>query len=453
VVTDSTADSPRLSVELLDADSGSPHTATSVDLAQAWETPVSPSRRAAAGWIVYDLGNKLFSTNMIANYFPVWVVAVMGGSDGQISFLNTVVMAALLVVAPWLGAISDRLPRRLPLLIATTSGCCLLTFFIGGDLRTSLALFLAANFLFQAGLVVYDALLVTVSTPENRGRIGGAGVGLGYFGSLLGIAAGYVVLGAGAAYEVVFKVTAVSFSLLALPCFFWVREPRRAVDRTSILTLARSGLADVAGTLRQARGHRDLVRFLGSRALYGQAPAAIGLFMAVYLTVQLGFDLKQRNLLLASAIVAAVAGGLFWGRIVDRIGPRGSLLRVLALWSATLAVIAATGFSLLPNDLLWLAAPLAGFSLGGIYTSDRTLLIGLAPPQLLGQFYGLYGMSGRLAGLLGPLIWGFVADVLGLGRPTALVVLLALGIVGILLLRGLPTTTSRAPRLSGTWDT
>jgi UMF1 family MFS transporter len=107
-------------------------------------------------------------------------------------------------------------------------------------------------------------------------------------------------------------------------------------------------------------------------------------------------------------------------------------------------VIAATGFSLLPNDLLWLAAPLAGFSLGGIFASDRTLLIGLAPSQLLGQFYGLYGMSGRLAGLLGPLIWGFVADGLGLGRPMALVVLLALGIAGMLLLRGLPATTTRA---------
>jgi UMF1 family MFS transporter len=445
MVTDSTADPPRLGAELIDAVGSGNAMAAAITAGPA--LPRAPlagtARRAVAGWIVFDLGNKLFSTNMIANYFPVWVVAVMGGSDSQISFLNTVVMAALLVVAPWLGAVSDRLPRRVPLLIATTSGCCLFTFFIGGDLHTSLLLFLAANFLFQAGLVIYDALLVTVSTPENRGRIGGAGVGLGYFGSLLGIAAGYVVLGSGAPYEVVFKVTAVAYMLLALPCFLWVREPRRTVDRASMLTLARGGLTDVAGTLRQAHGHRDLARFLASRALYGQAPAAIGLFMAVYLTVQLGFDLKQRNLLLASAIVAAVAGGLFWGRVVDRIGPRDSLLRVLTLWSAVLVVIAATGFSLLPNDLLWLAAPLAGFSLGGIFTSDRTLLIGLAPPEVVGQYYGLYGMSGRLAGLLGPLAWGFVADWLGLGRPTALVVLLALGIVGMLLLRELPATATR----------
>ena len=95
----------------------------------------TPPRRGVAGWIVYDLGNTLFSQNMIANYFPVWVVAVMGGSDGQISLVNTVTMTLMLGIGPWLGAVSDRMPRRLPILIATTTGCCLITFLVGNDLR------------------------------------------------------------------------------------------------------------------------------------------------------------------------------------------------------------------------------------------------------------------------------------------------------------------------------
>ena len=64
---------------------------------------------------------------MISNYFPVWVVAVMGGSDAHISLVNTVTMALMLGIGPWLGAVSDRMPRRLPILIATTTGCCLIT--------------------------------------------------------------------------------------------------------------------------------------------------------------------------------------------------------------------------------------------------------------------------------------------------------------------------------------
>jgi len=86
-----------------------------------------PARRGVAGWIINDLANTLFSQNMISNYFPVWVVVVMGGSDGHISLVNTVTMALMLGIGPWLGAVSDRMPRRLPILIATTTGCCLLT--------------------------------------------------------------------------------------------------------------------------------------------------------------------------------------------------------------------------------------------------------------------------------------------------------------------------------------
>ena len=138
--------------------------------------PWTPSRRSTASWVVYDLGDTVFQQTMITNYFPVWVVAVMGGADGHISLVNTVTMLLMFGVGPWIGAVSDHLPRRVPLLIITVTGCCLLTFFVGGNLWTSLALFLGANLFFQAGVVVYDALLPAVSTPANRGRVGASPV-------------------------------------------------------------------------------------------------------------------------------------------------------------------------------------------------------------------------------------------------------------------------------------
>ncbi|HLL51153.1 MAG TPA: MFS transporter, partial [Thermomicrobiales bacterium] len=169
-----------------------------------------------------------------------------------------------------------------------------------------------------------------------------------------------------------------------------------------------------------------------------------GIFMAVYLTVQLGFSSGEKDRLLLVAILAAVAGGFFWGRVVDRIGPRDSLMRVLIVWSVALTLIAATGFGILPNDALWLIAPLAGFALGGTWASDRPLMIGLAPPEYLGQFYGLYALAGRFAALVGPLIWWLVVDVLSLGRPTALLVLLGLVLVAMQILRPLPSSIGRS---------
>jgi UMF1 family MFS transporter len=403
-----------------------------------------PTRKGVAGWILYGVANTLYSQNMIANYFPVWVVAVMGGSDAHISLVNTIVMALMLGVGPWLGAISDRLPRRLPILIVTTSACCLLTLFIGGELWVSLGLLLVANLLFQAGLVIYDALLPAVSTADNRGRVGGAGIGLGYLGSLLGIGVGYFVLRETGSYQTLFRITAIGMILLALPCFLWVREPPRAVAPVSPLATARGALRDVAETARRARDYPDLVRFLIGRALYAESAGTIGIFMAVYLTVQLGFSADTKDRLLLVAIVAAVAGGFSWGRVVDLIGPRDSLMRVLVVWSVALALIAATGFEWLAQDWLWGIAPLAGFAMGGLWASDRPLMIGLAPPEELGQFYGLYALAGRTASLVGPLVWALIVNVLGLGRPFALVVLLAFVLIAMAILRPLASTIGKA---------
>jgi UMF1 family MFS transporter len=406
-------------------------------------TPWTPSLRSTASWVVYDLGDTVFQQTMITNYFPVWVVAVMGGADSHISLVNTITMLLMLGVGPWIGAVSDHLPRRVPLLMITVSGCCLLTFFVGGSLWTSLALFLAANLFFQAGVVVYDALLPAVSTPANRGRVGGIASGLSNFGALLGLGLGFLVLRAGGAYETIFRFTAIAFLLLAIPCFLWVKEPPRTVEPVAPLRAARGALRDLVTTAHRARSYPNLIRFLVGRAFYAEAANTIGLFLGVYLVVTLGFTSQQKDLLLLTGLSAAVVGGIFWGFVVDHIGARDSLMRVLTIWSIALTLVAATGFTLLPEAALWFIAPLAGFSLGGIWASDRPLMVGIAPPQYLGQFYGLYALAGRFAALVGPLLWALVVDVLGLGRPTALLVLLALVLVAMVILYPLPSSIGR----------
>src|SRR5919107_2214275 len=206
--------------------------------------PWTPSFRSTASWVVYDLGDTVFQQTMITNYFPLWVVTVMGGADGHISLVNTITMVLMLGVGPWIGAVSDHLPRRVPLLIITVTGCCLLTFFVGGSLWVSLALFLGANLFFQAGVVIYDALLPVVSTPVNRGRVGGVASGLSNFGALLGLGLGFLVLRTGGNYENIFELTTIAFLLLAIPCFLWVQEPPRAVEPVAPLSAARGALQD-----------------------------------------------------------------------------------------------------------------------------------------------------------------------------------------------------------------
>lgn len=408
---------------------------TSTDPTQA----TTPPRSAVAGWVSKGIGNTLLSQNMIANYFPVWVIAVMAGSDSLITLSNTVIMVSMIVLGPWLGAVSDLLPRRMPVLIVTTlSSAALFAFVVQGNLWLSLAVYSLANLLFQCSLIIFDAFLPVVSTEMNRGRVNGIAVGLGYTGSLAGVVIGGIVLSRGGDYQTVFRITALVSVLLALPSFLLVREPARAVVSLAPLALARGAFRDVAATLAHANQLPVLTRFLISRTLYSMAGGAIGIFMAVYLTVQMGYTSGEKDRVLLMAILGAVAGGLLWGRVVDTAGPRNALLAILGVWSLALAAIAASGFGVLPSESLWLSGPLAGFALGGTWASDRPLMAALSPPAHLGKFFGLYGLAGRLALLTGPLIWTLVSQVLGLGRPAALVALLLLVLVAMALLRSVP---------------
>jgi UMF1 family MFS transporter len=399
-----------------------------------------------AGWVLYDLANTIFSLNIVSLYFSIWVVNVMGGGDAAYGFASSLSMAVIFVASPFLGALTDQAPRRMPFLIVSTLLAVALTLALGrGGLGLSLACFALANIAYQAGLQFYDALLPDVSTEENRGRIGGIGIAAGYLGSIIGILTGRALLAGveslppadqSARYASVFQATALLFLVFALPCFFLVRERARNDRRFTPRAFGAAG-RQVMATLRSLRRHPQLVRFLVGRVFYTDAVNTVIAFMGIYVTNEVGFTAEESSRVLLVAFLFAVAGGLVWGRVVDRIGPKRTLDRVLWLWVIVFVWTAVVGFLHWPGAAFWPVPCLAGIALGGTWTADRPLMLLLTPPGRVGEFYGLYGMVGRFAAITGPLIWALVADVLGLGRPAAVLTLLVGIVASMIILRRL----------------
>ncbi len=410
-------------------------------------------RRAVAAWVLYDLANTIFSMNIVSLYFSLWVVNDMGGRDSDYGLANSLAMALIFVTAPFLGALSDQTPRRMPFLVASTLLCCAATLPLGSvGLWLSLGAFVVAVYAFEAGLIFYDALLPSVSTPETVGRIGGLGVGIGYVGSFIGIGLGLTILGHDpTAKPLLFQLTALCFLLFALPCFVFVRERARAGAEPFGAVAARRALTELRGTVRRVREYPDLRRFLVGRVFYTDAANTSIAFMGIYVTNEVGFTERQAQYVLLAGIAAALVGALAAGVIVDRIGPKRTLNGVLVLWLGLLVLVAAIGFLKLDSALVWVVAPLAGIALGGTWAADRPLMLSLAPPQHLGQFYGLYAMVGRFSAVLGPLLWALVVDGLGLGRPAAVASLCLMVVVALALLRGVrdrprPAATPAPPQ-------
>ncbi|HEX9761845.1 MAG TPA: MFS transporter, partial [Acidimicrobiia bacterium] len=282
---------------------------------------------------------------------------------------------------------------------------------------------------FNVGSVVYDALLVDVSTPLNRGWVSGLGVGVGYLGSYIGLGLGLVTLDLlGWSYGATFRVLALGFLLFALPSFFLIEE-RRGVDDAPTPRL-RDVATRLVASWRLASNYQGVVRFLVGRFLYTDAiNTLIGGFLTIYVIEELGLDGQFVTALLAVAITAAIFGALGAGRLVGRLGPLRVLRTVLVMWMFAIAsgvAAAVTGLT----ALAWVIGPLGGLALGATWTADRVVMARVSPPRHLGEFYGLYATVGRFATILGPLTWALIVDVVGLGRRVAmasLILFVALG--------------------------
>jgi UMF1 family MFS transporter len=415
-------------------------------------------RRAVASWVLYDLANTIFSMGVVSLYFSLWVRDRVGAerADTVYGLVTAVSMGLIFVISPLLGSMTDRARRRMPFLIVSTLVCVGLTAVLArGPASLTFAAFVLANAAYQAGLQFYDALLPEVTTEENRGRISGIGVGIGYLGSYFAVGIGLIFGTEDKAF--LFTAIAAAFLALSIPCFLFVRERGNPNPRSVFgWGVIKESTAETLRTLRSGQGHPGLIRFLVGRVFYTDAINTVIAIMALYtvnVAVASGFDEQGgeriAQLIMLSAISFAVLGGFLWGRLVDRIGPKRTLDIVLWLWVATFLGAALTGILALPVQLLFVIASMAGVGLGGVWSADRPLMLRLTPPDRIGEFYGLYGMVGRFSAITGPIIWAVVATttITWAGMPPArgqgigVLVLLALILIARAIIR--PVTDAR----------
>ena len=374
-------------------------------------------KRAVASWILYDLANTIFSMGVVSLYFSLWVRDEVGADRADVVYgiITAVSMGIIFVISPLLGAMTDRARRRMPFLVVSTVLCVGFTVMIArsGYWVTMLA-FIFANAAYQAGLQFYDALLPEVTTEENRGRISGIGVGVGYLGSYFAVGIGFLPQSADKPF--LFTAIAIAFLLLSIPCFLFVKERGNPNPRPVFgLAMIKESTQETLRTLRGGSQYPGLIRFLVGRVFYTDAINTVISIMTLYtVNVVVASGLSETDgegkarLIMLSAISFAVLGGFMWGWLVDKIGPKRTLDIVLWLWVATFGLASAVGLLSLPWQSLFLVASMAGVALGGIWSADRPLMLRLTPPDRIGEFYGLYGMVGRFSAIMGPLVWGFV---------------------------------------------
>ena len=411
--------------------------------------PETSKKLAVWAWVLYDFANTIFSISILTLFFPAWVEGQVGSASGWL-FNSATAASALLVflTAPILGAMADLRQRRVPYLVVLTLASVFLTagLDVAGGLVVGIALFVAADLAYQSAIVFYNALLPAVAAGRGAGRVSGYGTAAGYVGTILALVVlTWFVSDAEALRSALgpfggwmetgeepnsnaFLPTAVLYLLFSLPAFFLVPDPAVRPPRPVALGAA---YRDVVSTIKNLRGYWGVGTFILATVLYMDAANTTVSNMALYGRVVFGMDGTEiRNLLLFSTVFAIV-GSTASGFATDSIGPKKTLLAVLALWLVAI-LLAATA----PVPwVLFLAGPIVGIALGGTWTASRVMLVALSPPEKLGEFFGLFSLAGKVSAVAGPALVAILLLVFGQGATAyrisvgSLSVIMALGFV------------------------
>ena len=402
----------------------------------------SGQARVPAAWALYDFANTIFSFAVVSGAIGLWLAdsAQFGERDGNFLLSVAIVISVGLnaIVSPILGALSDKGGQRLPFLLAFTVLCVGATAFIGDVGATGgLVLFIVANFAYQAALIYYDATLRTVSRPASRGSLSGIGVAVGYLGTIV---VGLAIFLLKTPVEDRFRLASVLFAFFAIPIFIFVKESgsRSRITGGEIV----GAFGQIFDTIEHARAVPGLGRFLLGRFFYSDAVNTVIVVMSVVTVYAMGMTPTVANLVLLGLTVVAVLASFGWGRLVDRWGPKRTLMTVLASWAVGLVI---GGISIgiegpLGIGLFLVAGAILGSGLGGVQVADRVFMIRLSPPARIGEFFGLYGLVGKGSQVIGQLLYGLILlwtlDTLGKGAyQLAVLSLLVTMLIGVWLLR------------------
>jgi UMF1 family MFS transporter len=398
----------------------------------------APGReRAQRAWCLYDWANSAFATSVVAAILPVYFARTAAKSmpaheaTALWGYASAAALAVTAVLSPIAGAFADQTRRRKPLLLACvllgSAGTLGLALTPASAWHTMLVAFAVAFIAFATGNVIYDSLLPAVAGPAEMHRVSARGFAWGYVGGGLLLAVNLAMVtmpqrfglhDAALATRAAFASVAGWWLAFSLPLFRDVPEPEAERSGVPARELPSAVLRQLSGTLRGLGHQPDLLRFLIAFWLYSDGIGTI-IKMATIYGVEVGLgDRDLMGALLMVQIVAAPASIAF-GRLASPLGARGAVM----LGIAGYAGISVFAYFLRSPWQFWALAALVALFQGGTQAISRSMFASLVPREKSSEMFGFYSVSEKLAGVVGPILFGVVTQATHGGRVATLTLL------------------------------
>ncbi|HXG52475.1 MAG TPA: MFS transporter [candidate division Zixibacteria bacterium] len=407
-------------------------TAGEADVGSRTASAAGDYERVVRAWAMYDWANSAFAVVVLTAVFPVYyrtLVLNAGGSPADATaywaYTTSVSLLAVAAVGPLLGAVADLANRRKRFLGAAVllgvSGTASLAFLgPNGFLLGSLA-FALGNTGFAAGNIFYEALLPHVARREDTDRVSARGYALGYLGGGLLLALNALWLARPTwfwmpdrdfALRVCFASVAVWWLVFAWPLFRNVTEPSARSDQgRSISRLMIGGIQRLAGTLRQIRRYRQAGLFLVAFWTYNDGIGTIIKLAAAY-GDEIGVPHDRMLIALILTQLIGFPSTLAFGSLALRLGAKRAIFAGLAVYT----LITVAGFFMTSAFHFYVLAIAVGLVQGGTQALSRSLFASMVPKLQSAEFFGFFSTGEKLAGIVGPAVFGMIGQLTGSSR-------------------------------------
>jgi len=394
-------------------------------------------RSAQRAWCLYDWANSVFATSVVSAILPVYFARtaahVLAAHDATAiwAYASAAALAVTAVLSPIVGALADQTRRRKPVLLTCVllgcAGTLGLALTAPGSWVGLLAAFAVAFIAFAIGNVLYDSLLPAVAAADEMHQVSARGFAWGYVGGGILLAVHLAIIAmpqrfglanAAVATRVAFASVAVWWFVFSLPMFRSVPEPEAERSGVPVRELPGAVLRQLGHTLAGLKAQPDLLRFLVAFWLYSDGIGTI-IKMATIYGVEVGLSDKDLMGALLMVQILAAPASIAFGRLSAPLGPKGTVLMGLGGYVG----ISVFAFFLRSAWQFWALAALVALFQGGTQALSRSMFASLVRREQSGEMFGFYSVSEKMAGVVGPVVFGAVTQATQGGRLATLTLL------------------------------
>lgn len=412
-------------------------------------------------WAFYDWANSVYSLVIASAVFPIFYLALFSKeqtyihvfgteikNSALISFVTAAAFLKVAFISPLLSGIADYVGNKKFFMkffcYLGAFSCIGLYWFSLEHIYISLLFYFLGLIGFWGSLVFYNSYLPDIAFEEQQDAISAKGYSLGYFGSVLLLAASlFLIMSAPDAEKIMqmrysFVMVGIWWIVFSQYTYYYLPKGNENSQRITNKILF-NGFKELKKVWIALEDNFALKKYLISFFVYSMAVQTVMLVATYFGEQEIRWESKSAATTgLISCIlliqIVAIFGALLTSKASKKYGNITTLIFLNCFW---IVLCVAAYFIKLPLHFYIMAA-LVGLVMGGIQSLSRSTYSKLLPETKdTASFFSFYDVAEKIGIVIGMLVYGIIDQITGSPR-FAIVFLAVFFIVGVLLLRKVP---------------